>query len=151
MKLREAIARADQLRPNALSNDLKAMWVYDLEGEIAELMDKDFVPNPYPQDSEEDLLMPYPKDNIYYLYLMAMIDNALEDTGLYVNDMTIANAAIDEAKRWWRRHNLKKSGQYIRAFPWQPQIKSEVKEDETPEDTESDTEESGTDIPTEGA
>lgn len=150
MKLREAIARADELRPNALSNDLKAMWVYDLEGEIAELMDKDFVPNPYPQDSEEELLMPYPKDNIYYLYLTAMIDLALEDTGLYQMDMTVANSAIQDAKAWYRRHNLKKSEQRIRAFSWQPKFKEEVKEDEPTEDTGTDTEETGTDTPTTG-
>ena len=148
MKLLDAIAMADKLRPNALENDIKARWLYELEGEIAELMDVEISPNPYPKDSEEELLMPYPKDNIYSLYLCAMIDNALEDTQLYMNDMIVANNAIAEAKAWWRRHHRKKSGS-IRCFPWQSPIKEEVEEDVT-EDSVSDAAETDTSIPTEG-
>ena len=118
MTLLKAIARADSVRPNALDNDLKADWVMELEAEIAELMDVDLPDNTYPKDM--DLLMPYPHNNIYYLYLCAKIDFAIEDTQTYMNDMAVANQAIDEAKKWWHRHNLKKSDQYIRAFPWQP-------------------------------
>lgn len=148
MKLLEAIARADLLRPNAIDNSIKASWVYELEGDIAECMDVEYPVNPYPKDSEEDLLMPYPKDNIYALYLCAMIDNAVEDTQLYMNDMVVANNAIDEAKAWWRRHHIKKSGQYIRAFPWQRRI--EVSEDEPTESTSDTTAETSTDSPTTG-
>lgn len=122
MKLLEAIARADMLRPNAIDNSIKADWVWELEAEIAEVMDVDLPENPYPNDSDE-LLMPTPKDNIYPLYLCAMIDLTVEDTALYANDYVVANDAITEAKKWWRRHHLKKSGQYVRAFPWQPKVK----------------------------
>jgi len=102
MKLLEAIARADELRPNAISNSMKASWVYQLEGELAEMIKIPYPINPFPEDAV--LVMPYPKDNIYELYLCAMIDNAQEDTELYMNDMSVANAAIDDAKKWYMRN-----------------------------------------------
>lgn len=135
MNLLKSIARADSVRPNAIDNDLKADWIMELEAEIAECMDAELPENTFPNDME--LLMPYPHDNIYYLFLCAKIDFAMEDTESYVNDMAAANQAIDEAKKWWRRHNIKKSRQYIRAFPWQPVIKE--KEDVT-NNTDSETE-----------
>ena len=135
MNLLKAIARADSVRPNAIDNDLKADWIMELEAEIAECMYAELTENTFPNDME--LLMPYPHDNIYYLFLCAKIDFAMEDTESYVNDMAAANQAIDEAKKWWRRHNIKKSRQYIRAFPWQPEIKE--KEDVT-NNTDSETE-----------
>lgn len=158
MTLLKAIARANTLRPNAIDDSIKADWVWELEAEVAELMDWEAKTeegevitcpiNPFPNDCE--LLMPSPKDNIYALYLCAMIDNTIEDTQLYVNDMTISNKARDDAFKWWRRHNLKKCNQYIRAFPWQPKIKKEEVEDETTRITNKDTEEGTTDIPTSG-
>lgn len=102
MRLLEAIARADELRPNAISNSIKADWVYQLEGELAEMIRMPYPKNPFPNDGL--LIMPSPKDNIYELYLCAMIDNANEDSALYMNDMEIANAAITDAKKWYMRN-----------------------------------------------
>lgn len=157
MTLLNAIAKANMLRPNAIDDSLKAEWVLELEGDVAELMDYEpepdedgnippFPVNPFPKDC--DLLMPFPKDNIYHLYVAAMIDFVMEDTQTYINDMTVANTAKDDAFRWWRRHNMKKCKQYIRAFPWQPIIKGE--EDETPGTPDEDTTETDTDLPVEG-
>lgn len=120
MNLLKAIARANKLRPNAIDDSIKADWVFEIEMEVAELMGVPYIPNSYPKDME--LLMPEPKDNIYYLYLMAMIDNAIEDTQLYVNDMVIFNEAKSDAFKWWRRHHMKPCGQYIRAYPWQRRL-----------------------------
>ena len=151
MTLLKAISRADMLRPNAIDNSIKAEWLWGLEAETAELMDVELPDNPFPNDI--DLLMPSPHDTYYYLYLCAMIDNAIEDTQLYVNDMTISNKARDDAFKWWRRHHLKDCKQYLRAFPWQPKIKEEEKEeeeDETTRITNQDAEEGTPSIPTTG-
>lgn len=120
MTLLKAIAGANALRPNMIDDSLKADWIYELESEVAELMDVELPEMDFPNDCE--LLMPKPHDNIYHLYVCAMIDFYLEDTTLYVNDMTIANSAKKSAFSWWRRHNMKKCNQYIRAFPWQPPV-----------------------------
>jgi len=146
MTLLKAIAGANALRPNAIDDAMKASWIYELEAEVAELMDVELPEMDYPNDQE--LLMPKPHDNFYHLYVCAMIDFALEDTQLYVNDMTMANSAKDAAFRWWRRNNLKKSPQYIRAFPWQAPIKGE--KDDTTRTPDEDTTETITDIQAEG-
>ena len=142
MKLLEAISYADSLRPNALDDKLKSMWIWELESEIAELMDVELPENTFPEDCE--LLMPSPKDSIYYLFLMAKIDLAVEDTSLYVNDMTVYNSAVLDAKKWWRRHHEKKSQQYIRAFPWQPPVKGE--EEDVTRTPDEDTTETSTEL-----
>ena len=117
MTLFKAIEGANALRPNSIDNALKAQWIYEVEAEVAELMELPIRPNPYPSDAK--LLMPSPYDNIYHLYVCAMIDNTIEDTALFINDRAIANEAKDTAFRWWRRHVRKGCPQYIRAFPWQ--------------------------------
>ena len=104
MKLKEAIKRADEIRPNAISDELKAAWIYEVEGHIAEMMGRDAPENDFPKDAP--LLMPAPYDNIYYLYAAAMIDHAQQDSETYYNDMTMFNAALTDAKGWYSRHNM---------------------------------------------
>lgn len=139
MTLLKAIARADSVRPNALDQELKADWVMELEAEVAECMDVEFPETTFPKDM--DLLMPFPYDNIYYLYLCAKIDLTMEDTQSYVNDQVVADSAIKGAKSWWRRGHEKKANQYVRAFPWQPPMpKPEPEpEPEEEEDVTTDT------------
>jgi hypothetical protein len=103
MHLLQAIEHADAVRINSIDDARKASIVIELEGEIAELMGEDAPVNPYPSDAE--LLMPAPRDNIYELYLMAMIDLENEDTQLFQNDYAAAQSAIADAKAWWRRHH----------------------------------------------
>lgn len=106
----EAIKRADLLRPNVIPLYQKIAWLEELEGEFAECMETE-PPVPTDMDSydkendTEELLMPFPKEEVYELFLCAKIDNAHEETELYTNDMLVANQAISEAKRWWRRNN----------------------------------------------
>lgn len=101
MNTRKAIARADELRPNAVSEEMKASWIYELDGKVAELQGVPVPESKWPEDF--DHLMPSPYDNIYELYLCAQIDNANMETALYENDMAMFNAAWDEARAWWRR------------------------------------------------
>lgn len=106
MTLKEAIKKADEIRPNAISDELKAGWIHELEGQIAEMMGIPCPENTFPRDRE--LLMKAPRDNIYYLYAAAMIDHMQQDSELYYNDMTMFNAALTDAKGWYRRHNTPK-------------------------------------------
>lgn len=103
MKISEAIARADELRPNAIPDRHKADWLYKLDGELCELMYIEEAQDYQWPEEDTELLMPYPHDDIYPLYLMAMIDNANEETALYQNDMTMFNGSYDSARKWWHR------------------------------------------------
>jgi len=102
MKIKEAISKADEIRPNALSDETKARWVMELNGRYAEMMSTAAPANLWPSDIT--LLMPYPHDNVYVLYLCAMIDNTNEETALYANDMAVFNQADVEARQWWWRN-----------------------------------------------
>jgi len=103
MNARKAITRADGLRMNAIGDEQKYAWLYELDGKLAETIGAELPVNPFPNDGE--LLMPEPCDNIYELYLVAMIDYYNQETTLYANDMIVFNNALDEAKAWWRRNN----------------------------------------------
>lgn len=104
MRVKEAIKRADALRPNTIAEERKADWLYELEGRLNQTRR---VPPParvWPVDSA--LGLPPPYDQVYERYLCAMIDHASEDTDLYSNDMALFEATYRQAIAWWRREHL---------------------------------------------
>ena len=109
MKLSKAIEYADAQRPNTISTEMKVKWIREVEADLMELMAiEELYPNEYPT-VDPDLLMPEGYDGIYPFYLMAMIDDANEETVLYQNDFMMFNVAYKEARQWWARtHRPKK-------------------------------------------
>lgn len=106
MTINQAIKQADALRPNAVGFALKLNWVQELDIQFAEMMGIDYDPHTMKNaDGTSELLMKAPHDHAYVLYLMARIDNAVEDVQSYQNDAAMANQAILEAKAWYRRNN----------------------------------------------
>lgn len=103
MNLKKVMTIADELRPNAISDEIKAGWLFAFDGDIAEMMKVDPQPNTWPEDTE--LLMPYPHDDIYQYYLMAMIDYANQEMTLYEIDYVMANAKLEDAKKHYARNN----------------------------------------------
>ena len=115
MTLLTAIAKANELRPNAIRDEIKADWVQNLEGDVAEMMEITPPTFSFPDDAE--LLMPAPHEYIYVYYLCALIAQANEESTLYANDMTVAQSAISEARAWWRRHHRPdESNNYVRGL-----------------------------------
>ena len=106
MRTREAITRADELRPNCISAEQKAAWLRELEGEFAELMGMELPENKWPED--QPLLVPAPYDGCYVNHLCMKIDLGNQETEAYANDMVIRNASVREAKAWYRRNNCPK-------------------------------------------
>lgn len=104
MYLKEAIKRADSLRMNTVSDEQKAAWVTDLDGQLAEMFGIEPPASTWPEDRE--LLMPRPHEEIYQLYLICKIDYYNQEMGLYANDMAVYNAALAEALAWYRRRHL---------------------------------------------
>lgn len=99
------------MRPNTVSNEIKILWIRELEADLCELMQiEEMYPHPddYPT-TDPDLLMPEGHDGFYQLFLMAMIDDANEETILYQNDFQVFNESYKEARQWWARtHRAKK-------------------------------------------
>ena len=101
MTTKEAVKRADALRMNTVSEEQKAVWVNDLDGQLAELFGVEPPANNWPEDRV--LLMPAPHEEIYQLYLICKIDYYNQEMKLYANDMATYNAALAEAQAWYRR------------------------------------------------
>lgn len=99
----QAIQRADELRPNALSRDIKLCWLGELEGQVGCIMGQG---EQVQIEADRELSVRPPFDNIYYLYLCARIDHAHQDSDLYYNDTVMFNAALDRAKTYHRQNNL---------------------------------------------
>lgn len=103
MKITDAIAAADELRINSISDEQKTRWVHELDCRIAEAMGKEFPAWEFP--SERELLMPVPYEDIYVTYLVAMIDHCNGEGELYVNDMAVFDNKYSLALGWWIRNN----------------------------------------------
>ena len=123
--LKEIIALADELNPNAFSNDVKASWVSEAEhtvlseihclapGEIQDLF-------PYEAHKNDRLTLAPGDDKIYVLYLQAMIDFSNKEYAAYNNDMTFFNESLDTYAKWYvRTHKAGEalvSGMYLSAY-----------------------------------
>lgn len=107
MTINLAIAKIDAIKINAYDDPTKASWISELDGKILLEVHKaesaDDAKYVYPTDGDENLLVPFPYDNIYELYLGAMIDFNNKEFGNYNNSMTMFNTAFDEYKKYYKR------------------------------------------------
>lgn len=111
MRLKEAIKRCDQMRPNTVSEETKAGWLYELEGRIAQVRHTPQPARTWPVDCA--LSMPPPYDYVYERYLCAMIDLANQETDLYQNDAAFFEQTWAEATAWLNRtHRPMPSGNW---------------------------------------
>ena len=106
MTLQEAIAMADELKPNAFSPSVKVAWINALEGRIALsvflMSEADAAQLHYTtEDLNETLLVKPPYDDIYELWLEAKIDYANGEYDKYQNTMAEYNAHYGEFVRWF--------------------------------------------------
>lgn len=114
MKVQDAIAHADALRPNVLPEERKYAWLTTLDGKLAaETLLTDPPVYKAPANAETEMLMQPPYDDIYELYLCAQIDLANQESTLYANDYAIFNNAITSACAHYRRtHEPPSSGHF---------------------------------------
>lgn len=112
MRMREAMDRADRMRPNAVHFDDKKQALWELEAQFAEMIKED-IPDWSDEDADPELIVADPYSIVYVLSLMAYIDFAQEETDLYQLDAVMANEKQAEVRALYRRHHSDK----------QPQIK----------------------------
>lgn len=115
MTVNAAVRRADELRPNTVSDEQKAAWLLDLDGQLAEMFGVDAPEHTWPE-KDAVLLMPAPYEEIYQLYLICKIDYYQQEMSLYANDLVFYQSALAEAKAWYRRHHAPESNQNWRVM-----------------------------------
>jgi hypothetical protein len=107
----DAIARADSLRLNTISDEQKYTWAYEFECAVAEMMGKPAPEKKFPEDIT--LMMPAAHEDVYVKYLVAKIDYYTMDGEIYANDMSVFEKAWDEARAWYiRNHGAKNMGNW---------------------------------------
>ena len=114
MTLGECIQRADALRPNACTEQEKARWVLELEGEL----ERDFFPRYEGWQAPEKapdralrLLASGPFEELYVFRLLARLELADQEWDSYNAYNALADQLLSEFKKAWHRtHTVKTAG-----------------------------------------
>lgn len=105
MTLSEVIEYVDELKPNAFTLQHKTRLLSELEGRIeTEVFLKDqssVTVYCYSDDKNTELQVKAPYDNIYALYLMAMIDFFNGEYNRYANTYEMFNSQYIAFVRWY--------------------------------------------------
>lgn len=106
-KIGEIISRVDEMRPNAFSAEQKMRWIASLDGRIAadvmlmSIEDIRQLEYKYPDDLESEPLVTFPHDDLYDMWLAAMIDMENGEFNRYQNDMVLYNEYYDNFVLWF--------------------------------------------------
>lgn len=129
--IREVIERVDEAKPNAFSEKQKLYWLTALDGQIAadtflmDIVEIRQLQHQYPDGMDRGLLVEYPHDEVYDLWLMAKIDFENGEYNKYQNTMEAYNAAYRNFRRWFAevyepaQGGMKRSGRptyYLTAY-----------------------------------
>lgn len=115
MKICEAIAEADRLKPNAVKAIDKIRWLYRLDEKIKrDIIDThegaiDTVLEPYTEaDTDRELLVLEPYADIYVHYLEAQIDYANLEYDGYGSTSAMFEASFEDFRNDYNRHHMHK-------------------------------------------
>ena len=104
--MNSVIEHVDSVKPNVYSEDDKYQWINTLEGMVSrEVMQEEAPACELPGDADRELLVGYPYEEIYSLYVMAMIDFHNREYANYNNVMLMFQERLDQFKAWYIRHH----------------------------------------------
>ena len=114
MTILEAISRVDAVKPNSYSQTEKIAWLSRIDATIKnEIIDthegaEDITFNGYDLDTDTntELLVPAPYDEVYIRYLEMHIDYANNEYGKYNNSMVMYNAAYAAYEKYYNRTHM---------------------------------------------
>lgn len=115
--INEIIERVDAVKPSPYGDEAKARWLEELDGKIAVEVLGTEAPVYGPERWDDPLLVAPPYDNLYELYVSAMIDYHNQEIDRYNNSMALFNTALEEFRRWYiRTHRPERAGGYVGAW-----------------------------------
>lgn len=106
----KVIESVDGIRPNSYSEEQKLGWISDLDGMVKRLVmqEEEVKPYNYPEDMDTELLIPFPFDSLYSMYVEAMIDYYNREYGNYNNSAMMFEGRFTEYKKAYiREHPVK--------------------------------------------
>ena len=109
--IKGTIEYVDRVKINPYGDEEKYRWISELDGMVRRtvMQDSSVVAYRFPDDGELELVVPYPYDNIYALWLEAKIDfydKRFED---YNNTAAMFYSVFDEYKKAYIRENMPRS------------------------------------------
>ena len=115
MTINNVIEKTMRIHPDAISDDVKAFWISELDGKIMRetMQKKDSVSYAFPEDGDKELLAKAPYDNIYELYVIAMSDFYSGDIVSYSASSVMFEKAFDDFKKNYIRENIPKSSRGV--------------------------------------
>lgn len=106
MTMNEVIEYVDRVKPNVYADEDKYRWMNTLDGNVArEVMQEEKESYDLPKDADTPLLVPHPYDDIYPLYVSAMIDYHNREYDEYNNTVLLFKERLDQYKAWYIRNN----------------------------------------------
>nr|DAM35827.1 MAG TPA: hypothetical protein [Caudoviricetes sp.] len=104
MIIQKLLALADEVKPNALSTDLKIQYINECEGLIQTevmLLPAGEIVTYDADDLEKSTLVRPPHDKLYLVYLEAMIDYTNGEYNRYANTIALFDSYMREYHRWY--------------------------------------------------
>lgn len=107
--IKEVLDRVDARKPNAFTADQKTAWLSELEGLIAlnvflmDISEAEQFRYAHPEAQYTQLLVRFPHDCLYELWLEAKIDMANGEYDKYQNAMIQYNEAYSNFVKWFAR------------------------------------------------
>ena len=107
MTVETCIRLVDGMRPNGFSEAVKRRFLGEAEGKVrVELLGEE--PDAAPvidenTSADTELTAPAPFDQLYLLYVMAMMDHVEGDTARYENTAVLFNAVYQGYGKWLKR------------------------------------------------
>lgn len=103
--MNKVVEYVDRVKPNAYSDDDKFRWINTLEGTVSLRILGREEPMAYelPRDADKELLVAHPFDDIYALYVCAMIDYHNREYNSYNNTVLLLQRRMDEYRAWYVR------------------------------------------------
>ena len=110
MTIREAISRANPLKPNGYEDPIKVQWLDALDRKIYNDIISAHEGYPdvfegYSEKTNQDTVLLAPDDyaELYVYYIVSMIDYYNGETTRYVNDTRMYNSAYDSFVSYYNR------------------------------------------------
>lgn len=114
----KVIEYVDKVKANAYGPEEKFRWLSELDGLIRRVVwqEDGAVAYSYPEDADCELLVPYPFDDIYSLYVQAKIDFYNKDYNDYNNAVAVFQERFEEYKKAYIRENMPKSAGSVKLW-----------------------------------
>lgn len=115
MTLQEVLAQVDELKPNVYDDNIKILWLSELDGKIfrdvilTHERDDDTLESfdgYTEEDLDTELLVGFPHADIYRLYLMAQIDFSNGEMDRYAASQAMYAAAYKDFISDYNRSNM---------------------------------------------